>query len=152
MFQRIVERQVHQGFAAISRGDFDTLLKQFSPQVHFSFAGDHAMGGEFHHRETVRQWFQRIKRIFPGLEITAQQVVVSGMPWDMQVVTKFQVRDMLADGTLYRNQGVQMMRIRWGQVVEDHLLEDTQYLVNTLGRLAGMGVSEASAPPLKDAA
>lgn len=152
MFQRIVERQVHQGFAAISRGDFDTLLKQFSPKIHFSFAGDHAIAGEFHQRETVRQWFERVKRIFPGLQITAQQVVVSGMPWDMQVVTKFQVQDTLTDGTLYRNQGVQMMRIRWGQVVEDHLLEDTQYLTGILGRVAGLGVAEAAAPPLKDAA
>ena len=66
------------------------------------------------------------------------------------VVTQFTISDTLPDGTLYQNQGVQVARIRWGLVVEDHLIEDTQLLttihlvqerLNPSLRVAGMAMT-----------
>lgn len=153
MYHRIVKRIIRKGFADISRADFDPLLKQFAPNIHFTFAGQHAMSADFHDREAVRQWFNRLHRIFKGFQIEAQNIVVSGFPWNTTAAVQFTVRDTLPDGQPYVNHGTQFVRIVWGRVVEDHLIDDTQLLVETLGCLAAQhGIKEAVAQPLGDSA
>lgn len=148
MLSLIVKNQVRQGFANLSRGNFNAIVNQMSPDVHFSFAGSHALGGEFHQRTTVHQWFERVHRLFPGLTITSDHIIVSGWPWDIRAVTQFSIQDTLPDGQLYENQGIQILRIRFGKIIEDHLIEDTQRLINTLQYLAELGVAEALSPVL----
>jgi len=80
MYHTIVKRILQNGYRQISHAEFAPLLRQFAPTIHFTFSGDHALDGDFHQRETVRQWFERIHRLFPDLEITARHMVVSGMP------------------------------------------------------------------------
>ncbi len=149
MYQLIAKQKVRQGFKDISTGNFDTLLKQFAPDIHFTFAGNHALAGEFHDRDTVRQWFNRIHCIFPGLQLIPNRIFVSGPPWDMVVTTQWSVSDTLPDGQPYNNKGIQILRIRWGMVVEDHLIEDNQILVATLNHLAQLGLAEASHSPIQ---
>lgn len=151
MYHTIVKRILANGYRQISRAEFEPLLKQFSPTIHFTFSGQHAMGGDFHSRETVRQWFERVHRFFPDLEIKAERVVVSGMPWSTWAAAQFSVKATLPDGSTYRNHGTQFIRIVWGTVVEDYLIEDNQVLVETLRCLSEQGIKEASAPPLRDA-
>ncbi|MBZ0293029.1 MAG: nuclear transport factor 2 family protein [Anaerolineae bacterium] len=150
MYQWIAKRQIRKGFAQISAGDFDTVLKLFADDVHFTFAGDHALGADVHQREGACEWFARVGRIFPGLKLEAEQIFVAGPPWDMVITTRFHVHDTLPDQTTYDNHGVQIVRIRLGQVVEDHLLEDTLVLQKVLTYLSALGQTEADAPPLAD--
>lgn len=150
MYHAIVKRIIRNGYRQISRGDFEPLLAQFAPHIHFTFSGQHAMTGDFHRRETVRQWFERVHRFFPNLQIEAQRIVVSGMPWNTWAAVHFTVRDTLPDGRAYHNHGTQFLRIVWGKVVEDHLLEDTQTLVEALRCLGEQGHAEAFAPALRD--
>lgn len=150
MLQRMIENKIRDGFRQISSGDFAPVLAQFSPSIHFSFMGNHAMGGEFHRRDTVQQWFERFHRLFPTLKIEARKVRVLGLPWNITAVTNFEVNYTLPDGTPYRNAGLQILRIQWGKIVEDHLTEDTQVLTGALDRLSALGVSEAKASPLRD--
>lgn len=148
MYQLIAKQKVRAGFAQISRGDFEPLLAQFAPDIHFRFVGDHALTLDTHNREQVRAWFQRVHRIFPGLKLEAKAIRVSGFPWNMVVMTHWQVSDTLADGTPYRNEGFQWLRIRMGKVVEDYLIEDTQKLVEILGKVQALGNVEAGAKGL----
>lgn len=150
MFHRMVRGRVRKGFADISRGDFDPVLQQFAPDIHFSFAGSHAIQGDFHQRESVKRWFERLHRLFPGLTITPQHIIVSGLPLDIRSVTQFSVAETLPDGQPYHNAGVQILRIKWGKIVEDHLVEDTDALLNALRHLAALGVEEALAPGLEE--
>ena len=148
MYQQIAKQKIRQGFKDISSANFHPLLKQFAPDIHFTFAGNHALAGEFHDREAVRAWFNRIHRLFPHLQLVADRIFVSGPPWDMVVTSQWTVSDTLPDGHVYRNHGVQIVRIRMGKVVEDHLIEDNQILVATLDHLAQLGVMEAANGPL----
>ena len=148
MYQLIAKQKVRQGFKDISSANFEPLLKQFAPDIHFTFAGNHALAGDFHNREAVRQWFNRVHRIFPHLQLIPNRIFVSGPPWDMVVTTQWTVSDTLPDGQPYHNNGIQLLRIRMGMVVEDHLIEDNQILVATLDHLAQLGVSEAAKGPL----
>ncbi len=152
MYQLIAKQKVRQGFKDISTANFDNLLKQFAPDIHFTFAGHHALAGEFHDRESVRQWFNRVHRLFPKLQLVPDRIFVSGPPWDMVVTTQWTVSDTLPDGRPYQNHGIQILRIRLGVVVEDHLIEDNQVLVATLDHLARLGVIEAAQNPLATSA
>jgi ketosteroid isomerase-like protein len=150
MYQWIAKRQIRRGFQQISSGDYEALLPMFAANIHFTFAGNHALGANVHSREGTRQWFARVHKIFPGLKLEAKRIFVAGPPWDMVITTEFQVHDTLPDGTNYRNNGVQVARIRFGQVVEDHLIEDNLVLSSVLARLVTLGHTEAAAAPFRD--
>lgn len=49
------------------------------------------------------------------------------------------------------NRFAHFLRFRWGRVVSDHVIEDTQRFESVCARLAAAGVAEASAEPIQDA-
>jgi ketosteroid isomerase-like protein len=98
----------------------------------FSFAGPAPLGGERTGVEAVREWFQRLFSYFPGIQFTVQQVIVQGWPWNTLVATRLSIAAPRADGSVYRNEAMQFLRLRWGKVVEDRLHEDTYKLANEL--------------------
>jgi ketosteroid isomerase-like protein len=148
MYQLIFKQKVAQGFADISRANFEAVLNIFAPDIHFTFVGDHALGGNWHSRDLAKQWFDRIHRLFPDLRLTPRQIRVSGFPWDVTIVTQFEVQATLPDRSIYKNQGIQILRVRWGKAVEDYLIEDTQLLGAALAQISASGNSEADAKPL----
>jgi len=81
MYGFIVRRLVRRSFRRLSAGDYETVLKQFSPDIVFCFSGEHALGGELRGVEPTRRWFQRIYRLFPGIGFEPQAVVVNGWSW-----------------------------------------------------------------------
>lgn len=148
MYRAAVRREVRRTYRRLSDGDFDTVLRSFAPQAVFCFAGDHALGGELVGVERIQGWFERFRRLFPGIQLTPHSICVSGWPWDTLVATRFTVTAALPTGRQYGNEGVQLLRLRWGRVVEDRLYEDTQALVSALQELAAAGTVEAAAPAL----
>ena len=74
-------------------------------------------------------------RLFPGIRIEPQTVVVNGWPWNTVVATHLAISATLADGRAYRNEGMQLLRLRWGRVVEDLIYEDTLKLDAELKRM-----------------
>jgi ketosteroid isomerase-like protein len=145
MYRMIVRRQVRGAFRSLSRGDAESVLGRFAPSIRFFFSGTHVMGGEREGVEAVRQWFQLVFALFPGIQIEPRTVVVNGWPWNTVVATHFTVRATLRDGRAYRNEGMQLLRLRWGRIVEDRLYEDTQLLDAELNQMADQGVREAVA-------
>ncbi len=152
MYAQIVKRTIRDGFRQLSSGNPQPILDKFAPDAHFVFLGDHAMGADLRTSGAIRQWFERILRLFPGIQIEPVEVIVSGMPWDTLVVVHLAIRATLPDGRVYHNRGLQMVRLRWGKIVEDYVYEDTHVLIHELGNLAGKGVREAVAMPITDAA
>ena len=150
MYYRIVRQTLEQGFARFNQGDPDGILSKFAPTAHFRFFGTHAMGANLSNPQAIRQWFERILRLFPGIQITPTDLKISGMPWDTLVVAQLAIRATLSDGRPYENVAMQMLRLRWGKVIEDFVYEDTYILVNELENMAQHGVSEAAAQPIAD--
>lgn len=150
MYQQIAKWQVRKAFQQINAGDFDAAVSTFAPDIHFTFAGDVALGANLNSRESVRGWFERLHEVFPGLTLTIKRISVSGLPWDMVATTEFDVYAPLPDGQDYHNHGVQVVRIRFGQAIEDHIIEDTLKLSDALQVLREHGKSVADAQPLRD--
>jgi ketosteroid isomerase-like protein len=143
MYRLMVRRMVRRAYRHLRQGDYEPVVEQFSPSSRFVMAGAHALGGERRGAEEVRRWFQRVFELFPGLQIVPYEVLVNGWPWNTVISTHFTVHATLGDGRPYRNEGMQLLRLRWGKVVEDLLFEDTQKLDAELQRMGQHGLSEA---------
>jgi ketosteroid isomerase-like protein len=149
MYHTIVRTVIANGFKHLSNGNVEALLAQFSPDVHYRFEGQHALGGERHSLSAVRQWFQRVMRLFPGMRFQPTRIVVTGWPWNTTAAVDVAVSATLHDGAHYQNRFVQFLSLRWGKVVDVYTLENLQLLSLALDRMAQHGVAEAAAAPIE---
>jgi ketosteroid isomerase-like protein len=149
MYKLIVKRIVRRTFAGLSRGEYEPIVKQFRPQSRFMFAGQHALGGERYGQEAVREWFQEMQRRFPGIRIVPQDIVVNGWPWNTVIANHFTISAPRPGGREYRNEGMQLLRLSWGRVVEDLIFEDTLALDAELRRSAHSGEHEPLAGSMR---
>jgi ketosteroid isomerase-like protein len=137
VYRFIVKRIVRRTFRRLSEGDYEVVVRQFGPESRFMFSGDHALGGERRGQDAVREWFREMQRLFPGIRIEPLDVVVNGWPWKTVVANHLAISATLEDGRPYRNEGMQLLRLRWGRVVEDLVFEDTLKLDAELQRMSG---------------
>lgn len=148
MYHAIVKRIARRNFERVNKKDFDALLKDCTPDVHHRFGGNHALGGERHDREALRQWFERLGRLGRHLTLHVDDIWVKGLPNNTAVIIRWSARDQLPDGSNYRNRGVHVVRMRWGKVTEIDAHEDSQAVAENLARQAALGVEEARAPQI----
>ena len=144
MYHPAVKRNLRRTFDAVSRGDRRSVVRAFAPEAVLSFPGDHALAGTFEGRKAIGEWFGRLFSCFPDLDLNPERIVVEGFPWDTSVATHFRVGATLPNGVRYANEGMQLLRIRWGRVFEERIFEDTQALADALSVVGNSGVSEAA--------
>lgn len=89
MYHAIVKRIARKNFLRINQKDYDALLRDCVPNVHHRFGGKHALGGERHDREALRQWLGRLGRLGPGLTLTVHDVWVKGLPNNTVIIVRW---------------------------------------------------------------
>jgi ketosteroid isomerase-like protein len=151
VYHWIVERKLRHVFAALGRGDTAPMLRSLAARFSYRFEGDSPIGGWRTTQDSMRAWWERMYRLFPGLRFEVREVTVTGWPWDTRIWTQLDFVKPLPDGTPYRNVVMQRMRMRWGRIDEIHTLEDTQRCARFLAWKAGEGNAEALAAPISDA-
>ena len=132
MYHALVKKLVRDAFAALNRGDYQRVVAAFDERAVLTFPGDHDLAGCFEGADAIKAWFELLGRRLPGLNLRPRSVLVEGFPWDTRVATLFEASATLANGASYRNEGVQLLRLRWGRVLEERLYEDTQTLAKAL--------------------
>jgi ketosteroid isomerase-like protein len=148
MYHAIVKRVAAKNFLRVNQKNYAAVLKGCSTHVHHRFGGDHALGGERHDREALRQWFMRLGRLAPSLQLTVHEVWVKGWPWRTVVIVRWTAVQDLPDGSPYNNHGVHIIRMRWGIVFDIDANEDSQVVAKSLQIWAAHGVQEALSPPI----
>ena len=148
MYKAIARRKAQATFDALSRGDWESALKDVAPDVHHVFPGDNAIGGERHSREAMERWFERLYRLIPDLHFDVQRISVKGWPWDMMVAVEWSDHGHASDGVPYENEGAHWIRLRRGKATYIHAYLDTEKVTAICDRLAQAGVAEASAEPI----
>jgi ketosteroid isomerase-like protein len=103
--------------------------------MRFRFVGMTALGADLQGKDAFLAWFRAAGERLPGLTFDVQDVLVGGWPWNTRVAVRLAVSAPLPDGTTYRNEGVQWLRLRWGLIVDDWVLEDTIALQRALDQL-----------------
>jgi ketosteroid isomerase-like protein len=139
MYHALVRHKVRALWRTVGSGGYRQAVALAAPDVRFRFLGDGPMKADVRGREAFAAWFERFEEAFPGLRLTLTDVVVGGPPWNTTVATRLRVRGTLADGSPYENEAMQWIRLRWGRMVEDTVLEDTlrldrAYRVQTAAR------------------
>lgn len=150
MYAFFVRKTVKRVFEYLNQGDYESVLKGISPSITHTFSGTHALGGTRHSIEAMRQWFQRLYLLSPELNFTLKNIAVSGFLWDTTIAVEWVDAAKPADGSKYFNEGVHIIKMRWGKVVYLHAYLDTQLTKALCERLATYGIAEASAPPIED--
>lgn len=150
MYHAIVRRKLIRVFEELSRGNHEYVLAGVAPNFEHSFAGAHPLGGVRHSARGMRQWFERLYRLFPSLQFTIKRIAVSGTPWDTTAMIEWHDKATTATGGPYDNDGVHVARLRWGKLVSLHAYLDTTIVVAACRQMASQGVAEAEAPEIED--
>lgn len=149
MYRWFIRRQIRAAFAALSRGDGQSLTAHLSPEVHHAFPGGGALGGERDNLADVEAWFERLFRLLPGLEFEIHTIAVDGNPLDTRVGVEWTNAGTLLDGSRYANHGAHIIRLSRGRITSFHAyLNDIDELTDALARLARHGIEEAAAAPI----
>ena len=135
------------GLAAVERGDFDQVLRQFRPDCEFVFVSRTALGARLSGKTDLLRWFERFRRLLPDPLFDVRRLVIGGPVWNQRLAAHVIIRSRVA-GDPYENQFAQFLTLRWGKVGEDLILEDTATWEAASRRLAAAGDIEAAGPPL----
>jgi ketosteroid isomerase-like protein len=144
---RIAASTYLRGLAAVERGDFDQVLRQFRPDGELVFISRTALGARLTGKADLRRWFERFRRLLPDPRFDVRRLVMGGPVWDQRIAAHVIIRSHVGGGP-YENQFAQFLTLRWGKVAEDFILEDTATWEAASRRLAAAGNLEASAHPL----
>lgn len=151
MYHAYVCRKVHRMFADLDDGNYEPAIASLAPRFEHVFAGeDHPLAGVRHSLPAMRAWFERLFRLNQALRFTVKRVVASGLPWDTTIVAEWRDSATLANGDSYVNDGVHVIRLRWGRVTSIHAYLDTEVFATACRRLAADGYAEAAAAPIED--
>ncbi|TDB67470.1 nuclear transport factor 2 family protein [Arundinibacter roseus] len=150
MYHYIIKQMVKKSFAALNRGDYESVLEGISPRIIHTFSGNHPIGGTRHSVESMRRWFKRMYTITPQLHFTIKNVVASGTPWNTTIAVEWEDTATPANGEPYVNEGVHIIKMRWGKVFYLHGYLDTALFSDLCKRLSLTGLPEASLPPIND--
>lgn len=125
MFRLIARWMVKRTLRAHMRGDIDTLLKSYAPDVVFRFPGNNSWAGTYRGIDEVRPWLERFHRV--GLRLEVDEILIGGWPWDTKVAMHFTDSLRLPDGTIvYENTGFIYARGSWGKIRSYEVVEDTE--------------------------
>lgn len=136
MYHAIVRARIRSLWRRIASEGFAAAVEQAAPDVRFTFVGETPLSTDVTGREALRAWFARTEEALPGLVLTPIDVAAVGPPWNTRVFVRLEV----SGDAGYRNVAAQWIRLRWGRMVEDWVLEDTlrlsQHLESSAGRTA----------------
>ncbi|MFP5391884.1 MAG: nuclear transport factor 2 family protein [Gammaproteobacteria bacterium] len=153
MYAAIVRHKLLKIFAALSRGESGPMVDSLAARFEYRFEGDSPIGGLRTEKESIRLWWARLYRLFPGLSFEVREVAVVGPPWNtrIHVLMDFVVPHTQAGADRpYRNVVMQFMRMRWGKVWHIHTLEDTERCARYLAWAHAQGRNEARAGAISD--
>lgn len=105
-------------------GDVRPLLLLEHPQVRMRFPGANSWSGVFRGKAEVAGWLRRFAAV--GLQITPDEVAVTGPPWRATVCIRGRDHlDTPAGERVYANRFVIWGHMRWGRLRDYETYEDT---------------------------
>jgi ketosteroid isomerase-like protein len=149
VYRAIVRRRIRGTFMnELSDGDYAAVVGRTAHDVVHVFPGEGALSGTRTSQDALRQWFERLFRLFPVLRFAVDDIAVTGWPWRTLVAVRWRDWGEAADGEPYENRGCEVFEIRWGRATAIHQYLDTKVIDDSLVRMAGAGIEEAAAPPI----
>lgn len=125
MLSWLAKRMIARNMSKASAGDLGPTLKLDAKDVRFRFPGDSSWGGEFNGKVELEPWLRRFAAV--GLQISPDEVVLKGFPWNQTICIRGRDHLDSPDGKrVYENRYVIWGRISWGLLRDYEVYEDTQ--------------------------
>jgi ketosteroid isomerase-like protein len=135
MYRMIVACRARATWRRIATGEVEAAGEMADADMRFHFIGETALGADLRGKDAFLAWFRTVAEHLPGLTFHVRDVLVGGWPWNTRVAVRLDISAPLPDGTTYHNEGVQWLRLRWGRMIDDWVLEDTIALQRALDQL-----------------
>jgi ketosteroid isomerase-like protein len=135
MYRMIVASKARATWRRIAAGEVEAAGEMADADLRFHFVGETALGADLRGKDAFLAWFRNVAEHLPGLTFDVPDVLVGGWPWNTRVAVRLHISAPLPDGTTYRNEGVQWLRLRWGRMTDVWVLEDTIALQRALDQL-----------------
>lgn len=146
LFVRALLAKLRGDLRALNAGDYRPLLAAFAEDAVLRFNdGRHRWAGEHRGKPAIERFFRDF--VAAGIRGEIVELFVSGAPWRLTLIVRFDDEAHAADGTrIYRNRTLLLARTRWGKIVEqEDFYEDTERIAALDARLTELGVAPAAA-------
>jgi ketosteroid isomerase-like protein len=144
IFPRLLMLKFSRDVRRLNAGEYQTLLKNYSDDAVLVFnPGPHRWSGEHRGKPAIERFFQDFTAA--GLEGELRALWISGPPWAMSIIGRFDDEARAPDGEqIYANRVVMVIRTRWGKIVEhEDFYMDTSRIIELEERLNELGVAPA---------
>ena len=132
MYAWIVRRIAARALSRLSAGNPDVMTSLIAGEAHFRFPGRHPFATETRSKDEINRWLRRFAHFRPQFEI--HDVIAAGWPWDIRASVHFTDRiGDPEDTNPYVNEGVSLIRLRWGRLAQEHVFLDTQAVADFFG-------------------
>jgi ketosteroid isomerase-like protein len=149
-YHYFVKNKVKKSFQLVNEHQYDELLKSVSNKtLEHSFAGDHALGGKRHDKESFKKWLVRLGTVLPDLKIEITDIQVKGNLFKTMAIVRWTATCTLLNGEPYVNHGVHFITLKWGKLVKIDVYEDTKTVSHGLEVQFESGIKEAKAPKIE---
>jgi ketosteroid isomerase-like protein len=149
IYGAIVKKRIREAFDHVNNHRWDELMTSITANVHHTFGGAHAIGGQRHDSVALRLWFERLARVLPNLHLEINDIWVKGPPWHTMVFVQWDGTATLLNGdSSYFNRGLHVITLRWGKIAALDVFEDSQEVARALDVQAATGLEEAVAEPI----
>ncbi len=125
MLSWLAHQLISHNLRRLNAGDPGPTLRMDAEDVLFTFPGDSSWAGVYRGKRELRPWLERFCRV--GLQISADEVVLRGWPWDQTVCIRGRDHlDALDGRRVYENRYVIWGKLAWGRLRQYEVYEDTQ--------------------------
>jgi len=145
LYSYIVKKKIRQTFDHVNNHQWEEAMADVAPNIHHRVSGDHALAGERHDKASLLQWFERLGKVQPKLQIKVDNIWVNGWPGNTTVFVQWVGTSTLLNGDAYMNRGLHVFTLRWGKVYSLEEYQDSQAAANALLAQSKAEIKEAAA-------
>lgn len=145
LYSYIVKKKIRQTFDHVNNHQWEEAMADVAPNIHHRVSGDHALAGERHDKASLLQWFERLGKVQPKLQIKVDNIWVNGWPGNTTVFVQWVGTSTLLNGDAYMNRGLHVFTLRWGKVYSLEEYQDSQVAANALLAQSKAEIKEAAA-------
>ncbi len=119
-----IETTIFTQYEKLNRGDLDGFLELWDQDAVFTFPGTNILGGVYRGKAEIQRFFWLLRQVIVGLRFDINQVLVNGE----YIAMEWEDSGRTIQGEPFNNQGVTIMRLRDGRLVEARDYLDTEKL------------------------